>query len=490
MSGITLLGLGPGDSRLLTREAWSVLEQSDEVFLRTNLHPAIEDFPPGLKVNSFDSLYDTSESFNEVYRQIVEQVLDLGRRPQGVVYAVPGHPFIAETTTQEISSKAFEDGIPVNIVDGLSFIEPVISALGIDPFPHLALVDALELARLHHPAFPPSAPAIIAQVHSKLVASEVKLTLMSAFPDQHAVIYVHSAGTRDTLIEHLPLWNIDRTEHLGLFSCLYVPPLSDNSSFESLQNLIAHLRAPEGCPWDKEQTHKSLRPHLIEEAYEVLAALDADDHQKMKEELGDLLLQIVLHAQIANEYGEFSMIEILQGIHDKLVRRHPHVFGDVEIKDKEEVLSNWERLKSIEREHGDDQGNGLLDGVSLALPALSQAESYQKRATRVGFDWPDIKGVLEKIKEEIVEFDQVNDQDMRISEFGDLLFSIVNLARWYDIDAESALREANNRFRKRFTYIEETARNLKVKLSDLSLDELDTLWNEAKLENNSEKSIE
>jgi tetrapyrrole methylase family protein / MazG family protein len=490
MTGITLLGLGPGDACLLTREAWSVLEQVDEIYVRTNLHPTIEGFPPGIKINSFDYLYEKSKSFKEVYTRVVEKILKLGQRPQGVVYAVPGHPFIAETTTHEILRKADELGIPVKIVEGISFLEPVISAIGNDPFPQLVLVDALELAGLHHPPFPPSVPVIIAQVHSRLVASEIKLSLMSVYPDQHHVIYVHSAGTKDAVVDHLPLWKIDRYEHFGFLSCLYVPPLSANSSFESFQNLVAHLRSPEGCPWDRDQTHRTLRPHLLEEAYEVLAALDTDDSQKLKEELGDLLLQIVLHAQISKEYGDFSMVEILQGIHEKLVRRHPHVFGSVELKDKEEVLSNWERLKSIERAHGNDREIGLLDGVSVNLPALLQAESYQKRAARVGFDWPDKQGVLQKISEEIAEFEQTSDQELRVSEIGDILFSIVNLARWYDIDAESALREANRRFRQRFFHIEETARNLKVRLSDLSLDEMNALWNEAKMGGDSEKSKE
>ncbi|MBE0411860.1 MAG: nucleoside triphosphate pyrophosphohydrolase [Anaerolineales bacterium] len=488
MSGITLLGLGPGDPLLVTREAWNVLESCGEIYVRTSLHPTVAGFPPNLRVNSFDSFYDDCESFNDVYRCIVDVILNLGQRTQGVVYAVPGHPFIAEATTFELVDRAQELGIPVKVIEGLSFLEPVISALGLDPFPHLEVIDALELGAIHHPPFPPSAHAIIAQIHSKLVASEVKLTLMALYPDQHPVIFVHSAGTKNLLVEHLPLSDIDRNAHIGLTSSLYVPSISENSSFESLQNLIAHLRAPDGCPWDREQTHQSLRPHLLEEAYEVLSALDSENPQKMKEEFGDLLLQIVLHAQIAREQGEFSMVDIIQGLHDKLVRRHPHVFGNVEIKDKEGVLSNWERLKSIEREHNNDLVNGLLEGVSSELPALLQAQSYQKRAARVGFDWSDKKGVLQKITEEIDELDKASDQDARISEIGDLLFSLVNLARWYDIDAESALRGANHRFRQRFAYIEASARRLGVNLSDLTLNEMDALWDEAKSEDDVETS--
>jgi len=480
MSGITILGLGPGDPLLLTREAWSILENSKEIYVRTNQHPTIASFPPGLMVYSFDSFYSNGETFGDVYSRIVEKVLGLGQRPQGVVYAVPGHPNVAEVTTLEISRRAREAEIPLKVVEGLSFLEPVLSALGVDPFPQLSLVDGLELAACHHPLFPPSAPAIIAQIHSKIIASEIKLALMSVYPDEHKVIFVHGAGTKNLHIEKIALFEIDRSQQIGLLSCLYLPSLGDNTSFESFQNLIAHLRSPDGCPWDREQTHQSLRPHLLEETYELMAALDAEDPGEMSEEFGDLLLQIVLHAQIANEFGEFSMIDILQAIHDKLVRRHPHVFGSVNIKDKEEVLANWERLKSAERELDNKGEKGLLDGVSTELPALLQAESYQKRVARIGFDWPDIKGVLEKITEEMSEVHQAVDSGARKAEIGDLLFAVVNLARWYDVDAESALREANNRFRQRFAHIEAAARARGSCLSDLSPTEMDSLWDDAK----------
>lgn len=490
MSGITLLGLGPGDPNLLTRHAWNILKNSEEIYLRTNQHPTIEYFPRGLKVKSFDGYYENSGTFTEVYERIVEKVLELGLRPQGVVYAVPGHPFVAEATAIEISRRAPDMGISVEVVEGLSFLEPVITALGIDPFPHLTLYDALELIASHHPPFPPSAPAVIAQIHSTYVASEVKLTLMAVYPDQHEVTYVHGAGTQKFKVEPIPLYEIDRSAHIGLLSCLYIPALGHNTSFESFQNIVAHLRAPEGCPWDREQSHKSLRPHLLEEAYEVLEALDSENPREMSEEFGDLLLQIVLHAQIANEYGDFSMVDILQGIHDKLVRRHPHVFGDVKIEDKEGVLVNWERLKSVERKFSNQQDKGLLDGVSSALPALLQAESYQKRAARVGFDWTDIQGVLEKIDEELDEVKQATGSEARLAEIGDLLFAVVNLARWYDVDAESALREANKRFHQRFSYLESSVKVLGVNLSDLSLDDLNALWSEAKSGNPPVKSQE
>ena len=478
--GVTLLGLGPGDPLLLTRQAWKILESIPEVYLRTIQHPVVQGFPDGLQVNSFDQLYESNEAFDSVYAQIVEQVLDLGRRPDGVVYAVPGHPFVAEATSPEIARRAREEGIPLRVVEGLSFLEPVFSALEIDPLPRTAIVDALDIASAHVPNFPPDGPAIIAQIHSSRIASEVKLTLMDIYPDNHEVFLVHLAGNPGMVVEPLPLYEIDRSQQIGLLTTLYVPPLVQGTSFESFQEIIAHLRAPDGCPWDREQTHQSLRPHLLEETYEVLSALDSEDPRALCEELGDLLLQVVLHTQVATDEGTFSMPDVIYGIYTKLVRRHPHVFGNVDLADAESVLRNWERLKAVEREESGLVETSLLKGVAPSLPALSQAQIYQERAARVGFDWDHIQGVLDKIIEEVEEVRQSGDNQERASELGDLIFAIVNLVRWYDIDAESALREANLRFRKRFEYIEKAAGEQKRSLSDLSLDEMEALWQLAK----------
>jgi tetrapyrrole methylase family protein/MazG family protein len=478
--GITLLGLGPGDPDLLTRQAWRILESSAEVYLRTRQHPTVAGFPPHLEIYSFDDLYETAQSFETVYSQIVEQVLALGRRPQGVIYAVPGHPFVAEATGPEIARRARQEGLPLRIVEGLSFLDPVYSALGLDPYPHTALVDALELATAHVPPFPPSSPAIIAQLHSTAVAADVKLTLMALYPDEHPVQLVHAAGTAQARVESLALYEIDRSPSIGLLTALYVPPLGPATSFEAFQEIIAHLRAPDGCPWDRQQTHLSLRTYLLEEVYEVLAALDAEDAQSLKEEFGDLLLQIVLHAQIAMEEGEFTMSELLQGIHTKIVRRHPHVFGDLELKDAQGVLQNWERLKEKERHANGNAEASLLDGVALALPALVQAEQYQLRAARVGFDWPDIQGVLDKLEEELLEVHAAQGTDERADEIGDVLFAVVNLARWYNLDPESALRAANQRFKSRFYYIEQAARAQGRSISDMTIDEMEAKWQEAK----------
>lgn len=478
--GITLLGLGPGDPALLTRQAWQLLETIPEIYLRTRQHPTVEGFPPSLHVHSFDEVYEQEHSFEHVYAHIVARVLELGQRPQGVVYAVPGHPFIAEATCPEIARRAAEMGIPVRIIEGLSFLEPTFTALGMDPLPHTALVDALQLSNALVPSFPPDAPALIAQIYSASVASDVKLTLMENYPDEHPVKLVHAAGTAGQVVESLPLFEIDRSPHIGLLTCLYLPPLEQGNSFEAFQEIIARLRAPDGCPWDREQTHQTLRSNLLEETYEALSALDADDPQHMREEFGDLLLQIVLHAQIASEYGEFNLIQVIKGIYDKIIRRHPHVFSDWQVDSVGNVLQNWEKLKAAERENNGETHKGLLDGVALALPALTQAQEIQGRAARVGFDWPNIQGVVDKICEECAEFVNAEDDPSRASEIGDLLFALVNLARRYNIDSESALRETNLRFRRRFAHIEQSARQQGRPLTDLTLDEMEALWQAAK----------
>ncbi len=251
---------------------------------------------------------------------------------------------------------------------------------------------------------------------------------------------------------------------------------TNTSNFAELKSIIAKLRSPEGCPWDRQQTHDSLRPYLIEECYEVLQALEEGTPQKLCEELGDLLLQIMLHAQIAVEDGQFTIEDVVRGITNKIIHRHPHVFGDVEVKDAVEVRQNWEALKSAER-HEDES---LLSSVPRSMPALSYSQSIQRRVASVGFDWAKTEDILEKLAEEVAEFIKAPDRDEKSREFGDLLFVLVNIGRRLDIDSESALREANQRFYNRFACMEQLGRQRGISFSDLSFDQQNALWEEAK----------
>ena len=247
------------------------------------------------------------------------------------------------------------------------------------------------------------------------------------------------------------------------------------SQFSTLVNIIAKLRAPDGCPWDRKQTHSSLRENLLEECYEVLAALDGGDSKKLGDELGDLLMQIVLHSQIASEAGEFELKDVIRNITTKLVHRHPHIFGLKKVKDAEEVAHNWEVLKGEER-----KGTSILESVPKQMPALGYSQEVQRRVAQVGFDWEDVDGVIEKLVEEVNELKQAESKEQKAREFGDLLFTLVNVARRQGVDVEAALREANRRFYQRFTYMEEVCRKRGVSLGKLSFAEQNALWEEAK----------
>lgn len=355
-----------------------------------------------------------------------------------------------------------------------SLVAQTFDALQIAPPPRLTLLDAATLTSAHVPPFPPDIPALILGIDSKELALQVREVLLAAYPSEYVVIVV-GEGKRKEKRELGELENFD----VSVSTCLYVPQLGEGTSFESFAEIVAHLRAPNGCPWDREQTHASLRKHLLEESYEAISAIDSGDFTHMREEFGDLLLQIVLQAQIASEAGQFNVNEVIRGIHTKIVRRHPHVFGDLKLDGVEEVLENWEKLKEQERGKRKD-GKGLLDGVPVAMPALSQAQEYQDRAARVGFDWHEIDGVLDKVKEEIEEIKHAETDFELASEIGDLFFALVNVARWKKVDAESVLRATNAKFKKRFADVEQGAKRQGRSLSELSLEEMESLWQEAK----------
>lgn len=478
-SGITLLGVGPGAEDLLTREAWTLIKNSREIVLRTSRLPLVKSLPDHLAISSFDALFG-SGAYETVYDLIADRVLELSKRPQGVVYAIPGHPLDPEADTRRIMQRAQTAGVPVRVVGGLSIAGFIVNALDKQPLRQVVVIDSAGFVGAHAPAFPPSLPAIITSIFSPALALAVKNALLTNYAPDHLAHLVVAPGLPEGEVKAIPVGEIGADHATGPLVSLFVPALSERSSFEAFQEIIAHLRAPNGCPWDREQTHESLKPYLLEETYEVLEALDRADIQELKEELGDLLLQIVLHAQIAVETGEFRMSDVLEYVHSKIVFRHPHVFGSTAVDGTAEVLRNWERLKEAERAAKGSVSTGILDGVAAALPALVQAEQYQKRAARVGFDWPDVEGVLDKIEEEIGEFRRAGSDKARASELGDLLFALVNLARWRGVDAESALRLANARFSKRFQYIEQQTRLENRALQDLSIEEMEDLWQQAK----------
>jgi tetrapyrrole methylase family protein/MazG family protein len=479
MTGITLLGLGPGDPKYLTREATQWLEGVSEVYLIDLHHPALSVFPASVKRTKIDDPSIVKTEGADLSQPVVSQILELGKRPEGVTFADTGHPCRDSLIGRQIFTRASEAGLPVRVIAGLSWNELVFQLTGQLLSTQLSIVDAQDLARRHMPGFPPSQPAVISPVNTIETAAGIKQVLLQVYPAEHPLLLLDNSG-KEMVTERLSLIELDHRPHLSAFSSLYIEPLNNNSAFENFQEVVARLRAPDGCPWDREQTHASLRQHLLEESYETLEAMDSGYMDDLREELGDLLLQIVLNAQIAGENDHFNMAQVIDGISSKIISRHPHVFGDVELEGVRGVLKNWEKLKEVERQQNGNHSKGLLDGAPASLPALAYAHEIQDRAARVGFDWPGIEGVIAKVHEELDEVLAARTDAEREGEIGDLEFAIVNLARWLKVDPESALRGTNHRFKRRFSHIEDTARERGVSLGDLGFEEMDRLWEEAK----------
>jgi tetrapyrrole methylase family protein/MazG family protein len=477
MNGITIVGLGPGDGRYLTREAWDILSSAETVFVRTADHPAVLALPDHVTVVSFDAVYASSADFESVYIRIVADIVERGAR-QSVIYAVPGHPFVAEATVQGIVNSAETQGIPVTVIAGLSFIEPVLSALHYDGLDGLQLFDAIDIARFSHPPLNPDFPLLLGQVYSRWMAGDLKLALMRIYPESHSVTLVHDAGTEAQQLENVPLYAIDHSEHIRNLTCLFVPALPAISSLAGFAESIAVLRGPDGCPWDREQTPQSMRAGFIEEVAEAIEALDADDPDALREELGDVLLHVVFQAQLAAESDEFTLTDVIAGIDAKIKRRHPHVWGDAVISDTAELVKTWEAIKAQEKHSTPDS---TLANISGILPALARSQKIQNRVKKVGFDWASVDGVWQKVYEEIAELQSADSSDARHAEFGDILFAIVNLGRWLDIEAEIALRDANERFIRRFQIVEQLAGQRGQSLAALQIEQLEALWQEAKL---------
>ena len=352
-------------------------------------------------------------------------------------------------------------------------IASIFETLRLSPPSKLTLLDGGEFTLRHYPPTPPDVDTLIVNIDSLEMAQQVRTVLHTAYADSHKVSAVGKAGVTETSLSEFG------GAELSYPVSLFVPSLGIGTSFEAFAEIVAHLRAPDGCPWDKEQTHQTLRKHLLEESYEALSALDANDIGGMREEFGDLLLQIVLNSQIAYQDNEFTMTDVMKNIYDKIVRRHPHVFGDLKLDGVDGVLQNWEKLKENERKTKKED-KGMLDGVPAALPALNQAQEYQDRAARVGFDWAQIDDVLDKVREEIEEIKMAENPEQLKGELGDLFFVLVNLARWRDVDAEAALRETNLKFKRRFGHVEKSAKAQGRNLSDMTLAEMDAFWDEAK----------
>ncbi|AQS60454.1 nucleoside triphosphate pyrophosphohydrolase [Desulforamulus ferrireducens] len=501
-SKIIIVGLGPGDPGMIPLKVWEVLNSGLPVYLRTAVHPTVDWLKEkGISFTSFDHHYQRAATFEEVYGQIAREVLTVAERGS-VVYAVPGHPMVAEDSVKLVLELAEQAGVTTELVPAMSFLDALTATLGLDPCKGLHIVDAL---RLDEQQPSTKVGTVVTQVYDRLTAGETKLSLMEYYPDEHIVTVVRGAGIPgEERLERVPLYELDRLTWIDHLTSLYLEPVEDTAMEEDfapiavgagvdttyqsaypldpLVEVMAALRAPNGCPWDREQNHESLKPYLIEEAYEVIDALDQGEMYKICEELGDLLLQIVFHAQIASENGHFDMNDVVDAITEKMLRRHPHVFGTTQVANSQEVLINWDKIKSQEQGEGNAPKHYLAN-IPKALPALLRAEKVQAKVARIGFDWPDYTGALAKVQEELQEVLAALAAGKNTAvkeEIGDLLFAVVNLARLLQIQSEDALAKTIDKFIQRFQYIEEQAQKQGKQLSELTLEQMDIWWEEAK----------
>ena len=477
---VVVVGLGPADPEFVTAHTLQEIERVPHRFLRTARHPSAHVVPDAI---TFDEIYETADTFDDVYKAIVDRLAAAAAEHGEVLYAVPGSPLILERTVRMLTT---DPRVECVTHPAMSFLDIAYARLGIDPIEAgITLIDGHNFATA---AAGHSGPLLVAHTHANWVLTDIKLAVENATGDEPVTVLTR-LGSHDERITHTTWAELDRTVEADHLTCLYIPQLATPVAAElvRLHQLTRVLR--EKCPWDQEQSHASLVRYLVEETYEVVDALqaldesDATTDDALVEELGDLLYQIEFHAIIAEQEGRFTMADVAQGVHDKLVRRHPHVFAlaggeRVVAVDAATVKENWDDIKRAEKGR-----TGAFDGVAQSQPALAYADSVQRRAAKFGFDWPNVDGALPKIAEEAAEVRAaaaMGDAARTHDELGDLLFAVVNVARHLGVEPETALRSATGKFRRRFEKVEALARERNIDMRTAGLESLDALWDQVK----------
>jgi tetrapyrrole methylase family protein/MazG family protein len=469
---VVVVGLGPAGPELINHATADALAAVEHHFLRTTRHPAAVAVADA---RSFDDLYEESATFADVYRRIADELAAAAAVHDQVLYAVPGSPWVLERSVRHLLD---DSRIEVEVLPALSFLDLAYARLRLDPVESgLRLVDGHDFAAS---AAGERGPLLVAHVHDEHVLSAIKLAAEDLDPATPVTV-LQRLGGPDEAVFTVPWAELDRTFAPDHLTALYIERLAAPVGGELVRfhQLVRTLR--EHCPWDREQTHSTLVPYLVEEAYEVIDAVEALDAEQPQtdealiEELGDLLFQIAFHAAIAEEQGRFTLAEVADGIHGKLVRRHPHVFGDVEVTGADDVVRNWDAIKQQEKGRG-----SAFEGIPRHLPALLLAHTVQRKAAKLGFDAPDVTYFVPKVTEELDEVVGAADAEARVAEIGDLLFAVVNVARHLGVEPEQALRGSVAKFRRRVAAVQQLAEERGVALSGADLATLDALWDEAK----------
>lgn len=463
---ITLIGQGTSEFPQQSGEAQTIIQSAKQVYQKGHDKGILAQFP--VPVKYVEPVINPVNGLAEAYRSLAAELI----RAAPAVLLVPGDPALDEAATPIIRQLAAEAGVAVRLVGAADWLSYALKTWQIGPGNGLQILDATLMCSYHYPPLEPNRPALITGLYHPALVEPVQRRLGLLYRPHTPVKALTAAGPID-----LPLAQLD--ESAGL---IYLPAQTDSAGLTAFQETIARLRAPDGCPWDRKQTHQSLRQYLLEETHEALTAIDNGDLPELAEELGDILLQILLHAQIGTEAGAFRMVDVVQTINRKMLRRHPHVFGDVSVSGADEVVTNWAAIKTAEKAANGEKAApvSVLDGVANTLPALAQALNISQKAVDVGFEWPTIDGVLDKLVEEAREIVTAATPAEVESEIGDFLFVVVNLARKMKVDPESALRTTNARFTRRFNKVEELARSQNLALPELDKETWQVLWRHAK----------
>lgn len=476
---ITVVSLGPGDPALLTLQSADALRHARRFILRTARHRAVHWLEEqGVAFESLDGFYDRYDDFDEMHRAMATHLWQQAAKAP-VTYAV------IDATGDE-SVIALRDMLPeggkLEVLPGVSTADRCLAALPTE-VPHAGRVRILPAIDAVSATPDPATPLLITELWNPALAGDVKLWLTDLYDDERPVVLFPSTAQVGRKPVRIPLMELDRQKTYDHTVCAYIPAAGlherQRFCFDDLVSIMRMLRGPEGCPWDRQQTHQSLRKYLIEEAYEALGAIDEGDPDHLADELGDVLLQIVFHADIARDHGDFAISDVTSAICRKMIYRHAHIFGADTCETAEEVSANWEALKKVEK--GLTTQSEVLADVSRSLPALMRAEKVQKKAAQVGFDWDSAEEALPKVHEEADELlaELISHRDPA-EELGDLLFSCVNVARLSGVESESALRSATEKFIRRFTDMENAIISDGKALKDLTLREMDVYWNKVK----------
>ena len=453
----------------ITSAAWRAVTTAKTLFLQTERHPSAKPvLDAGLHYQTMDDLYERAEDFDELNRRIAGRLIEAG----DCVYAVTGH--VLDSQLPAIQAEAGARGVSVSVLAGVSFASAAFPSRRIDR----VLTAAQMPASLN-----PKESVAIEEIGDAILAGDAKLLLSEYYPDDWEILFATLEEDGAFRVTALPLYELDRQARYGAASVAFVPGAAFDEltrfGYREVCDVLTRLRAPDGCPWDRKQTHESLKEPLMEECYELLDAIDEGNDAHLIEELGDVLMQVVFHENIAQGQARFTERDVCTELVKKLVYRHPHIFGSVRADTAEEVLVNWDKLKRVEKEQRTQ--TDVLKSVPRNLPALTRAYKVQKKAANVGFDWPNAQEAAKKIAEETGEVLAAAEGDGDLAEeTGDLLFSVVNVARLLHVNPELALLAASDKFVKRFEQMELLANEQGCSLEEMDLSDMDILWEKVK----------